>query len=226
MADEENLPMVEDNDDSEPALISTPTQDELPDFISLPGVSASGIQAAASALRGIRTEGIDEISDSELNVDQDLGDLAVLPVEKPDEEDRLSGVSNVSSVKEKENGKKDDDEISLSGLSSNDDDPSRLQIEDVEDGEITKVSYNPPMNGTSSRRSRSSSSDSSSPNAGKRRRRFRKRSSGSSEKNSSEERNNSLRRSHSGSRSRSRTSRRSGSPRSNLPKRKKSKRTA
>merc|ERR1712029_719374 len=146
MADEENLPMVEDNDDSEPALISTPTQDELPDFISLPGVSASGIQAAASALRGIRTEGIDEISDSELNVDQDLGDLAVLPVEKPDEEDRLSGVSNVSSVKEKENGKKDDDEISLSGLSSNDDDPSRLQIEDVEDGEITKVSNNPPMN--------------------------------------------------------------------------------
>ena len=41
----------------------------------------------------------------------------------------------MSSVKEKENGKKNDDEISLSGLSSNDDDPS----EDVEDGEITET---------------------------------------------------------------------------------------
>ena len=32
----------------------------------------------------------------------------------------------MSSVKEKENGKKNDDEISLSGLSSNDDDPGEI----------------------------------------------------------------------------------------------------
>ena len=86
-----------------PRDLATPTQDELPQLISTlaPGVSASGIQAAASALRGIpipvdngeaKSPEIDDVSDSELNED-DLGNLAVRPVDKADEQGRLSNVS-------------------------------------------------------------------------------------------------------------------------------------
>ena len=88
--------------------LSTPTQDELPQLISslAPGVSASGIEAAASALRGLplptttsdpapkTASGMDEISDSEFN-DEDLGNLALRPVERSGEE-RLSNVSSRS----------------------------------------------------------------------------------------------------------------------------------
>ena len=97
MADEENHEESQaPGDNMSEALTSTPTQDELPDFITLPGVSASGIQAAASALREIRTSGVDEISDSELNVEEDLGDLALRPVDKSVDEGRNSRLSGVS----------------------------------------------------------------------------------------------------------------------------------
>ena len=79
--------------------LSTPTQDETAQLISslAPGVSASGIEAATSALRGIpmptstnnptdktpppQASGIDEISDSEFAED-DLANEALRPVEK------------------------------------------------------------------------------------------------------------------------------------------------
>ena len=97
MADEENLEDAQGlGDNVSEVLTSTPTQDELPDFINLPGVSASGIQAAASALREIRTSGVDEISDSELNVEEDLENLAVRPVEPATEDGRNSRLSGVS----------------------------------------------------------------------------------------------------------------------------------
>ena len=98
MADEENLEDAQGlGDNTSEVLTSTPTQDELPDFINLPGVSASGIQAAASALREIRTtSGVDEISDSELNVEEDLENLAVRPVEQATEDGRNSRLSGVS----------------------------------------------------------------------------------------------------------------------------------
>ena len=82
--------------------LSTPTQDETAQVTQLigalaPGVSASGIEAATSALRGIpmptstnnstdktpppQASGIDEISDSEFAED-DLANEALRPVEK------------------------------------------------------------------------------------------------------------------------------------------------
>ena len=80
--------------------LSTPTQDETAQLISslAPGVSASGIEAATSALRGIpmptstnnstdktppppQASGIDEISDSEFAED-DLANEALRPVDK------------------------------------------------------------------------------------------------------------------------------------------------
>ena len=82
--------------------LSTPTQDETAQVTQLigalaPGVSASGIEAATSALRGIpmptstndstdktpppHASGIDEISDSEFAED-DLANEALRPVEK------------------------------------------------------------------------------------------------------------------------------------------------
>ena len=148
--------------------LSTPTQDELPQLISslAPGVSASGIEAATSALRGIpfptstnsvktpaQASGIDEISDSEFNED-DLANEALKPVEKSQEIEQennqrsRSRLSNVSSSDAELGGKKannadEDDAVSLSGLSSAD--GERLQIRsDVEDGEIpTKPVGNP-----------------------------------------------------------------------------------
>ena len=148
--------------------LSTPTQDELPQLISslAPGVSASGIQAATSALRGIplptstnsvktppQASGIDEISDSEFNED-DLANEALRPVEISQEIEQnnqrsRSRLSNVSSSDAELGGKKANnadgsDAVSLSGLSSADGE-QRLQIRsDVEDGEIpTKPVGNP-----------------------------------------------------------------------------------
>ena len=130
--------------------LSTPTQDETAQLISslAPGVSASGIEAATSALRGIpmptstnnptdktpppQASGIDEISDSEFAED-DLANEALRPVEKSldipaensaDQRSR-SRLSNVSSsdadlgaTGKKDKNGDDSDAVSLSGLSS------------------------------------------------------------------------------------------------------------
>ena len=130
--------------------LSTPTQDETAQLISslAPGVSASGIEAATSALRGIpmptstnnstdktpppQASGIDEISDSEFAED-DLANEALRPVDKSldipaensaDQRSR-SRLSNVSSsdadlgaTGKKDKNGDDSDAVSLSGLSS------------------------------------------------------------------------------------------------------------
>jgi len=148
--------------------LSTPTQDETAQLISslAPGVSASGIEAATSALRGIpmptstnnstdktpppQASGIDEISDSEFAED-DLANEALRPVDKSLEipaensadqrsRSRLSNVSSsdadLGATGKKDKNGDDSDAVSLSGLSSAAD-GERLQIRsDVEDGEI------------------------------------------------------------------------------------------
>ena len=108
--------------------LSTPTQDELPQLIGslVPGVSASGLQAATSALSNIPLPtstnpsdktppqtsgiqaGIDEISDSDFEEDK-LANEALRPVEKsldtiplpdgdiPEDQRPRSRLSNVSS---------------------------------------------------------------------------------------------------------------------------------
>ena len=130
--------------------LSTPTQDETAQLISslAPGVSASGIEAATSALRGIpmptstnnptdktpppQASGIDEISDSEFAED-DLANEALRPVEKSLEipaensadqrsRSRLSNVSSsdadLGATGKKDKNGDDSDAVSLSGLSS------------------------------------------------------------------------------------------------------------
>ena len=130
--------------------LSTPTQDETAQLISslAPGVSASGIEAATSALRGIpmptstnnstdktpppQASGIDEISDSEFAED-DLANEALRPVEKSLEipaensadqrsRSRLSNVSSsdadLGATGKKDKNGEDSDAVSLSGLSS------------------------------------------------------------------------------------------------------------
>ena len=130
--------------------LSTPTQDETAQLISslAPGVSASGIEAATSALRGIpmptstnnstdktpppQASGIDEISDSEFAED-DLANEALRPVDKSLEtpaensadqrsRSRLSNVSSsdadLGATGKKDKNGDDSDAVSLSGLSS------------------------------------------------------------------------------------------------------------
>lgn len=87
------------------------THDDLTEVISTlaPGVSASGILAAASAMRGLalpsnlksssaKNEGVDEISEDDL--EDDLGDLALKPVERTESQSsdkgRTSRLSNIS----------------------------------------------------------------------------------------------------------------------------------
>jgi hypothetical protein len=130
--------------------LSTPTQDETAQLISslAPGVSASGIEAATSALRGIpmptstnnstdktpppQASGIDEISDSEFAED-DLANEALrsvdksleIPAENSADQRSRSRLSNVSSsdadlgaTGKKDKTGDDSDAVSLSGLSS------------------------------------------------------------------------------------------------------------
>ena len=124
MIDQEGPP---EGQEVSPRELSTPTQDEDPNPIEglihtlAPGVSASGVQAAASALKGFvpmttmssstnhtndidgegcgNSEMVDEISDEELQ--EDLGNIAVA---KPVQETsgRLSSVSSISNNSENE----------------------------------------------------------------------------------------------------------------------------
>ena len=128
MIDQEGPPEGSGGQEVSPRELSTPTQDEDPNPIEglihtlAPGVSASGVQAAASALKGFvpmttmssstnhtndidgnegcgNSEMVDEISDEELQ--EDLGNIAVA---KPVQETsgRLSSVSSISNNSENE----------------------------------------------------------------------------------------------------------------------------
>ena len=219
MIDQEGPKDGQEEEQGTPRELSTPTQDEAPNPIEglihtlAPGVSASGVQAAASALKdfvplttaitddvtedlgdkvggegvaggGGGGGGMDEISDEELleNNEEDLGNLAVKPVQE--NSDRLSNVSSISNSSkdfepsnhkdsEAASNKKDeqDDEVSLSGLSSPDENELKIRS-DVEDGEINdgtaKKKQNQPKD--------SSDSSDQENNSGRQRRRFRKRS--------------------------------------------------
>ena len=219
MIDQEGPKDGQEEEQGTPRELSTPTQDEAPNPIEglihtlAPGVSASGVQAAASALKDFVplttpmnddvTEdnlgdkvggegeaggggeggggGMDEISDEELlENNEDLGNLAVKPVQENDE--RLSNVSSISnSSKDYEPSnhrtsdlanKKDDqdDEVSLSGLSSPDENELKIRS-DVEDGEINDGTAKKKQN-----QSKDSSDSSDQENNSRQRRRFRKRS--------------------------------------------------
>ena len=129
--------------------------------------------------------GVDEISDDELDQD-DLGNLAVQPVEQ-ETSGRLSNVSSVSnsSINKTGDQSKDndqDEELSLSGLSSSDE----LKIRsDVEDGEINENNPNKKTNATTNsttQQAAKDSSDSSDQENNGRRRRFRKRSESNSDR--------------------------------------------
>ena len=239
MIDQEGPPEGSGGQEVSPRELSTPTQDEDPNPIEglihtlAPGVSASGVQAAASALKGFvpmattmsssstnhtndntidggggggncDTEiAVDEISDEELQeVEEDLGNIAVAkPVQDVETSGRLSSVSSISNNSENEtennpaglaggdtNGKNaadQEDELSLSGLSSSDElkiDEQHKSRSDVEDGEINEQHHlhnNQSLKTKQNLQSKDSSDSSDQENENRKRRRFRKRSTGS-----------------------------------------------
>ena len=146
---------------------------------------------------------VDEISDEELQeVEEDLGNIAVAkPVQDVETSGRLSSVSSISNNSENEtennpavgaggdtNGKNaadQEDELSLSGLSSSDElkiDEQHKSRSDVEDGEINEQHHlhnNQSLTTKQNLQSKDSSDSSDQENENRKRRRFRKRSTGS-----------------------------------------------